>query len=146
MIEHVFASWGRRAAAVALDGLILALTISIAAVAGGMSLTELNEEARTGSGMVALLFFIVPEALYDTLMIGSRNQTIGKRALGIAVVDAGGRGRIGYRRAFLRWVTTSIFWAFWLVPGILDHLWPLRDSRRQTWHDKLAGSVVVRTP
>jgi hypothetical protein len=28
---------------------------------------------------------------------------------------------------------------------VLDHLWPLRDSRRQTFHDKLARSVVVRT-
>ncbi len=126
------ASWGRRAGALLLDGVILALTISFAAVAGGVSPAELNEEALSGSGMVALLFFVVPEALYDTLMIGSRNQTLGKMAFRIAVVDAGGGGRIGYRRAFLRWVTTSIFWALWLVPGILDHLWPLRDSRRQT--------------
>jgi hypothetical protein len=31
------------------------------------------------------------------------------------------------------------------VPGLVDHLWPLRDSRRQSWHDKAVRSVVVRT-
>lgn len=110
-----------------------------------MSLSQLNEEARGGSGIVALLLFVVPEAMYDTLMIGSRNQTLGKMALGIAVVDADDGARIGYRRAFLRWATTSVFWALWVIPGVLDHLWPLRDGRRQSWHDKLARTVVVRT-
>ena len=36
-------------------------------------------------------------------------------------------------------------WALWAIPGILDHLWPLRDRRNQTFHDKFARSVVVRT-
>jgi uncharacterized RDD family membrane protein YckC len=27
---------------------------------------------------------------------------------------------------------------------IVDHLWPLRDGRRRTLHDKLAHTVVIR--
>ena len=141
-----YASWGRRLAAVALDALILAVIVVATALAAGLSPEQLNEELRAADGIVALLLFVVPEAVYETLMIGSRNQTLGKRALHIAVVDAGGSGRIGYRRAFVRWVTTSVLWSLWLVPGVLDHLWPLRDGRNQSWHDKLARSVVVRTP
>jgi uncharacterized RDD family membrane protein YckC len=78
-------------------------------------------------------------------MIGARNQTFGKMLLRIAVVDADGRGGIGYSRAFTRWLSTAALWALWAVPGIVDHLWPLRDRRRQTFHDKFAHSVVVRT-
>jgi uncharacterized RDD family membrane protein YckC len=78
-------------------------------------------------------------------MIGSRNQTFGKMALGIAVLDADSRSPIGYPRAFTRWLSTAALWALWAIPGVLDHLWPLRDPRNQALHDKLARSVVVRT-
>ena len=87
---------------------------------------------------------MLPEAIYDTVLIGSRNQTFGKMAVGIKVVGADDRAPIGYARAFRRWLSTAALWALFTVPGILDHLWPLRDTRNQTLHDKLARSVVVR--
>jgi uncharacterized RDD family membrane protein YckC len=146
-MEPRYASWGRRLVAVAIDGVILATVVVTTALAAGVSIERLNDELRGEGGIVAVLLLVVPEAVYDTLMIGSRNQTLGKMALGITVLDAAdGRTRIGYVRAFTRWVTTSLFLALWVVPGILDHLWPLRDRRNQTWHDKLVRSVVVRTP
>ena len=46
--------------------------------------------------LVLLLLFVLPEAIYDTALIGSRNQTFGKMALGIKVVDAESRAPIGY--------------------------------------------------
>ena len=142
-----YASWGRRLAAVAIDAVLLTVVVITTALAAGVTLEQLNEELRGEGGIVAVLLFVVPEAVYDTLMIGSRNQTLGKMAMKITVLDAGdGRTRIGYPRAFARWATTNLFLALWVVPGILDHLWPLRDRRRQTWHDKLVRSVVVRTP
>jgi uncharacterized RDD family membrane protein YckC len=142
-----YASWGRRLAAVAIDAVLLAIVVITTALAAGVTLDQLNEELRGEGGIVAVLLFVVPEAVYDTLMIGSRNQTFGKMAMKITVLDAGdGSSRIGYPRAFARWATTNLFLALWIVPGILDHLWPLRDRRRQTWHDKLVRSVVVRTP
>lgn len=141
-----YASWGRRLAAVAIDGVILATVVITTALVAGVPIERLNEEIRSEGGIVAVLLFVVPEAVYDTLMIGSRNQTLGKMAMKITVLDAGdGRTSIGYPRAFARWATTNLFLALWLVPGVLDHLWPLRDRRNQTWHDKLVRSVVVRT-
>ena len=65
-------------------------------------------------------------------------------ALGIKVVDADNRSPIGYGRAFAR-LSTAFLWALFTVPGVLDHLWPLRDRRNQALHDKFARSVVVRT-
>ena len=142
---HGFASWGRRLAALVLDSLLLAVTVVVTALVAGVTAEQLQAEIEAADGIVALLLFVVPKAVYDTLMIGSRNQTFGKMALKISVVDAGdGRTRIGYRRAFLRWVVTNLLWSLWLVPGLVDHLWPLRDARRQSWHDKAVRSVVVR--
>jgi len=142
-----YASWGRRLVAVGIDAVLLAIVVITTALASGVTLEQLNEELRGEGGIVAVLLFVVPEAVYDTLMIGSRNQTFGKMAMKITVLDAaGGRANIGYPRAFARWATTNLFLALWLVPGIVDHLWPLRDGRNQTWHDKIVRTVVVRTP
>ena len=139
------ASWGRRLVALLLDGFILAGIVLVTVVAAGTSPEELNERILDGETLLIVLLFVVPEAIYDTALVGSRNQTFGKMLLGIKVVDAESRSPIGYARAFTRWLSTAFLWALFTVPGILDHLWPLRDRRRQTFHDKFARSVVVRT-
>ena len=120
--EHELASWGRRLAALLVDFTVLILVIATALLAAG-----------------------VQEAIYYTALIGSRSQTLGKMALGIRVVDAESRSPIGYTRAFSRWLSTATFRAFFTIPTVIDHLWPLRDPRNQALHDKFARSVVVRT-
>jgi uncharacterized RDD family membrane protein YckC len=138
------ASWGRRLAALALDGLIVGVTVFAAVTLAGVSMTELNDVLVEGDTLTLIALFVLPEAIYDTVMIGSRNQTFGKMAVGIKVVDADDRAPIGYGRAFRRWISTAALWALFTVPGVVDHLWPLRDGRNQTFHDKFARSVVVR--
>jgi uncharacterized RDD family membrane protein YckC len=142
---HELASWGRRLAALALDGLILGATIFAAVMLAGVSVVELNDLLVDGDTVVLLALFVLPEAIYDTVMIGSRNQTFGKMAVGIKVVGADDRAPIGYARASRRWLSTAALWALFTVPGVVDHLWPLHDRRNQTFHDKFARSVVVRT-
>ena len=143
---HELASWGRRLAALLVDGMILGGIVLATLVSAGVPLEEINTTILEGSSLALILIFILPKAIYDTAMIGSRNQTFGKMALHIKVVDEVDRvTRIGYARAFTRWLSTAFLWALFTVPGVLDHLWPLRDGRRQTLHDKFARSVVVRT-
>ena len=138
------ASWGRRLAALMIDTVVLATIITVTVLAAGMSPEELNNRISSREPLLILLLFVVPEAIYTTALIGSRNQTFGKMAVGIKVLDAENRSPIGYRRAFTRWLSPALLWILW-VPGILDHLWPLRDSRNQSVHDKFARSIVVRT-
>jgi uncharacterized RDD family membrane protein YckC len=138
-------SWGRRLAALLVDGAVLTAIVLTTMLAAGVPLDDVNSTIWDGSSLALIALFVLPEAIYDTAMIGARNQTFGKMAVGIQVVDAESRGRIGYARAFTRWLSTAFLWALWALPGVIDHLWPLRDSRRQTFHDKLARSVVVRT-
>jgi uncharacterized RDD family membrane protein YckC len=140
------ASWGRRLAALVVDGVILSGIVLATLVSAGVPLEDVNSTILEGSSLALILIFVLPKAIYDTAMIGSRNQTFGKMALHIKVVDELDRiTPIGYARAFRRWLSTAFLWALFTVPGILDHLWPLRDGRRQTLHDKFARSVVVRT-
>jgi uncharacterized RDD family membrane protein YckC len=139
------ASWGRRLAALLVDAAILGLVVAATVLAAGVPAEDLRDRIRDGETLLIVLLFLVPEAIYQTWMIGSRSQTLGKMALRIQVVDAESRSPIGYARAFTRWISTAALRALFTVPTVVDHLWPLRDPRNQTLHDKLARSIVVRT-
>ena len=143
--EHELASWGRRLAALLVDIVVLGLAIAVALFASGMPVDDLRDRVEAGETLLIVFLFLIPEAIYYTALIGSRSQTFGKMALRIKVVDAESRSPIGYARAFRRWLSTATLRAFFTVPTVVDHLWPLRDPKNQTLHDKFARSVVVRT-
>ncbi|MEO5575458.1 MAG: RDD family protein [Gaiellaceae bacterium] len=145
MAEHELASWGRRLAALLVDIVVLGLVIAAALLAAGFPADDLRERVQDGETLLLVFVFLIPEGIYYTALIGSRSQTFGKMALGIKVVDAESSSPIGYARAFTRWLSTAAMRALLTVPTVIDHLWPLRDRRNQTLHDKVARSVVVRT-
>lgn len=79
-------------------------------------------------------------ALVVLLFWAERQGTPGKLVLGLRIVDAetGSVPRLG--RLVLRYVGYLLS----ALPLGLGYLWMLWDGRRQTWHDKLAGTLVVR--
>lgn len=85
----------------------------------------------------SLLNFLVGIAYY-TYFEGSSGK-LGKRALGVRVVDIAGGGPIGYGRAFIRYIGRIVS----AIPLFLGYLWMIWDAEKQTWHDKFAQSVVV---
>ena len=96
---------------------------------------------------IALVYYWAQHALWGA--------TVGKRALGVRVVRAGDRGRIGVRQAGIRAVAflvgpavlMLVLTPFNILGGVLwiaDAGLPLVDSQAQSLHDKLAGTVVVR--
>ena len=94
-----------------------------------------NETAASG---LAFLGSIV----YITYFEGSPSgQGVGKKLLGIRVIDFTTGGSIGYGRALLRWVGRILS----SLPLYLGYLWMLWDKEKQTWHDKIANCVVVPT-
>ena len=69
-----------------------------------------------------------------------RGQTIGKMLLEIKVLDE--RGNIpGIGKAFIREVIGKFISGIVLLIG---YIWAAFDSRKQAWHDKIAGTYVVR--
>ena len=122
------ASFGRRLVALLLDALIIG-------VLQGILTAFSDREVASGVGtLVGLAYFTYFEG-------SASGQTVGKRALGIRVIDFQGRGSIGYGRAFIRWISRILS----TIPCLLGYLWMLWDREKQTWHDKLATTVVVPT-
>ncbi|NIS62337.1 MAG: hypothetical protein GTO13_17045 [Proteobacteria bacterium] len=80
------------------------------------------------------------QALYYILMWGYRGATLGKMAMKIKIVSTDGAD-ISYGTAFLRYIGTIISG----IPFSLGYLWMLWDDSKQTWHDKIASTYVVRT-
>ena len=91
---------------------------------------------------VAALISILVFLGYFSYFEATSGQTIGKRALGIRVVDfAGGGGEgLGFGRALIRSLSRYLSG----IPCLLGYLWMLWDGQKQTWHDKLSSTTVVR--
>jgi serine/threonine-protein kinase len=133
-----------------VDGLILAVPTSVInALTGGQFVrtdpvtNKLELNFSGGSVTSSLLILAVTLAYFAYLEGGERGQTIGKRLLGIQVRDATTGGTIGPGRALLRRLVANFIWYALIIPGLIDVLMPLWDSRHQSIHDKAAGSVVV---
>ncbi len=115
-----------RLAGLLVDGIVL-----------GVVGTVLDVAFKGAAGSVISL---VVGALYFTLLVGARGQTVGMSAARVRVVDKNGGGNIGYGRALVRWIGMYISALF----IFLGYFWMLWDSENQCWHDKMAGDVVVR--
>jgi uncharacterized RDD family membrane protein YckC len=120
------AGFFHRLAAIIVDGLILG-------VVGFLLTLVFSEEAANGVGiLIALVYFAYLEG-------SGSGQTVGKRALGIRVIDFRSGGPIGFGRGLIRYVSRILS----TIPCGLGYLWMLWDREKQTWHDKLANTVVV---
>ena len=99
-----------------------------------------DRAAQAGFDVPALISFVLI-ILYFTLFTADGGQTPGKKLLGIKVVRQDG-GDPSPRAAFFRaaaYILSGFFGTF------LGFLWALWDRRRQTWHDKIARTVVVKS-
>ena len=88
---------------------------------------------------VSRLLWIALSWLYHWLFTGLKGQTPGKMAMGIRVVDAQGwvpgLGIAALREFVGKFVSGTV-----LAIGLL---WIALDSRKQGWHDKIAGTYVI---
>ena len=119
------ASFGRRLVAAIIDGILLVIV-------GGV----LQVAVRSIAGLIALALGI---AYYGYLEGSPSGQTVGKKAMGIRVIDFRTGGSIGYGRAFIRWIGRYVS----AIACLLGYFWMLWDKEKQTWHDKFANDVVV---
>jgi uncharacterized RDD family membrane protein YckC len=101
-------------------------------------------EQPTGStvGLAILLFLVLGVGFWFynyVYLLGTRGQTIGKKAVSVKVVDATTGASIGAGRAFGRSLAALISGAV----CYLGYLWMLWDPKKQTWHDKMLNTLVV---
>jgi len=69
-----------------------------------------------------------------------RKATPGKMVFSVSVVDAKTGGPLTVAQSIGRYLAYFVS----TIPLGLGFLWVAFDSRKQGWHDKLAGTVVVR--
>lgn len=96
-------------------------------------------EALTGDGHLLLLAYAL-SLPYFVVLWATTGRTFGLWLVGARVVRQEDGGRLGLRRSLVRLVG-------YLVDGAtccLGFAWAGVDRRKQAWHDKMAGSYVVR--
>jgi len=161
--QSYLAPWWKRVVAYLIDSIILGIPLGIIGIVvlGGVHQTcvvqigslqnTLSSNVCTPTvpvvrlGVFSLITLVASLAYFGTLDGSARGQTLGKMALNIATRDAATGFAIGPPRATLRMFIMDILGIPFLlfIPLLLDVLWPLWDPRRQCWHDKAVGSVVV---
>lgn len=115
-----------RLAATLLDGILLGIL-------GGVLTFPVGDAGSTVlQAAVAAVYFVF---LHST----KAGQTPGMRVCGIRLVDESSGGQVEPGKAFLRWVMSYVS----AIPLALGYLWMLWDPKSQTWHDKVASTLVV---
>jgi len=127
------AGFWARFAALFIDSIVIAIIpIIVIAIGAGSS----------SNGLLAfgyILYLILYVGYFVYFEGGPTGQTLGKRALGIRVIDFNNAGPIGYGRAFIRLIGRIIAGFF----CYLGYFWMLWDKEKQCWQDKMANDVVV---
>ncbi len=127
--------WARVGAAI-IDSILMAIVlVPIARILGiGYDWDELDSPANIVMNGVLPAIAVILFWVY-------RQATPGKMVIGAKIVDAktGGKPSTGqFIGRYLSYYLSSIVFA-------LGFIWVGFDDRKQGWHDKLAGTVVVRS-
>jgi len=69
-----------------------------------------------------------------------KSATPGKLALKMSIVDAKTGNPPTIQQSIIRYIGYFIS----LLPIGLGYFWVVWDSKKQSWHDKMAGTVVIR--
>ena len=134
------ANFGLRAAAFLVDYI---LTLLILGVAISLALIFKNLFPTLSTwivnlGYLAAIGFVVWNWGYLNVRDGQR---IGQRLVGIKTICADG-GVLGYRNIVLRHL---VGYPLSLLCVGLGFLWMVVDPKQRGWHDKLAGTLIVKS-
>lgn len=154
-----YASWGSRVLAYILDALV-SLPGTIIMIIGYVVLfssaetstdsygyTTVDDVDSGGAGLGIGLIFLgavvgLAIAVWNLgFRQGKTGQSLGKKWLNIKVVNEASGQPLGVGGAILRWILLAVLGGL----CFLDFLWPLWDQKKQTWHDMIIKSVVLKT-
>jgi len=152
-----YASFGARLGGLLLDGLLYSLFSLIFAIPGVVLLRgalddcySIDDEiycpdgALKGGFLAAAIAVMVLGVIIVAVMyiraLGRTGQTWGRKIASVKVVLRDTGQPIGAGKALGR----TLFAVLSRIPCFLGYLWMLWDKDKQTWHDKVVGSIVVR--
>jgi len=140
-----YAGFVTRLLAFFLDRLILTAILTTLAAIGTFLYESFQINQWFGTQRLAQIVVTILAALAGLLIIllydigfwMLAGQTPGKRAMGVRIVRTDGQRMVlgnAVRREIGYWLSTVLF---------LGYLWVILDNRRQAFHDKLAGTLVL---
>ena len=122
-----------RVVAYLIDGIVTAIVGAVLGVLAGAIFGE------NGQAISSLFGLLVGWLYFAYLESSERQATFGKMAMGMIVTDLDGR-RISFGKATGRYFAKIIS----AIPIGLGFMWIGWDARKQGWHDKIVGTLVVR--
>ncbi|HEY2704640.1 MAG TPA: RDD family protein [Candidatus Dormibacteraeota bacterium] len=131
--------WIRLVAYLIDSAIIFAVLFVLSLVMGGFLKTDPTTGVQQVNGAVQAIA-ILGGIAYIVGFWGTRSATPGQMALGMRIVRADNGAPIDLSRAVIRYVGYVIS----VIPFGLGLIWAGFDPRKQGWHDKLAGTYVVR--
>lgn len=159
------ADWGTRVVAMLIDSAVQLIGmvpyfIGVALLIAGAPDATSSYDARysdyepvssqANSGLMAVGGLLIAVGILAMLGIqiwnrafkqGRTGQSIGKKVMGISLVDERTGQPIGAGMAFVRDLAHVLDGFFYI-----GYLWPLWDEKRQTFADKILSTVVVKVP
>lgn len=138
-----YAGFWIRCLAAIIDSILLALVIApvMVAVYGPEQLQAMAYTGH-GGGLVAFFFnYLVPALVIIAFWI-YRSATPGKMLLKLEIVDA----KTGAKPTTGQFIGRYLGYYVSIIPVFLGIIWVAFDRRKQGFHDKLAGTVVIRKP
>lgn len=140
--EYEYAGFWIRVGASLIDAvLIIAVTYPVLYAIYGAD--YFDEETKGGFLAGPADFFIswVLPAAASIVFWLTRQATPGKMALSIRIVDAKTGNTLSVGQSIGRYLAYFIS----MLPLGLGFFWVAFDARKQGWHDKLSGAVVIRS-
>ena len=129
--------WARVLATLIDSVLIMAITLPPLLGIYGLSYLENNEAV---SGLADILISNILPMILVILFWTKKQATPGKMAVSAKIVDA----ETGKAPSVKQCVGRYFAYILSALPLGLGFLWVAFDSKKQAWHDKLAGTVVVK--
>ncbi|MGW7451812.1 RDD family protein [Streptomyces sp. NPDC054787] len=132
------AHWGLRVGAYLLDLLIIAGPMY--ALMGISVATGDSESVVAGMFSLVGVVYAIGMGFFQLYKEGSTGQSTGKKVLGISLHKEADGATLGFGMAFVRKLAHMLDG----IPCYIGWLWPLWDDKKQTFADKVCGTVVIK--
>jgi len=129
----VYASFFERFVAVLIDGVLVGIVSAVVNRVFG----TMGDSGKTLGSLITMALSIS----YYVYFISQRGQTLGKKAMNLRVQNESTGQNLDVVSAILREVVGKFLSGIVLFLG---YFWMLWDDKKQTWHDKIAKSIVVK--
>ena len=131
--------WARVGAALIDTVLVLLVTLPAFVAIYGWTYFD-RAQAGIGAGIVDFLFSWIAPAVAVVAFWLYKQATPGKMAVSARVVDAKTGDTMTVGQSIGRYLAYFVS----TIPLGLGLIWVAFDPKKQGWHDKLAGTVVIR--